>query len=206
MEGTTATRRTQAERRTETRNALLEASLACLVEDGYAGLTTRRVAQRAGVSAATLRVYFPNRAAFVAAALGRFAIELRGQVTDRSLGSVPPVERFRASLDALWEICNGPIFSTFSELIVAARRDEDAREGLVAAERAVTREIAETAAGLFPEDIGNPRFRLLVDLAISSMRGLAMFGPVTPKAQIDRRWDAIRDEITESYRREVRGS
>jgi AcrR family transcriptional regulator len=206
MEGSTAVRRTQAERRAETRNALLEASLECLVEEGYAGLTTRRVAERAGVSAATLRVYFPNRPAFVAAALGRFAVELRAQVTDLSLGSEPPVERFRASLDALWKICNGPIFSTFSELVVAARRDEDAREGLMAAERAVTRQIAETAAELFPEDIANPRFRLLVDLAISSMRGLAMFGPIAPKAEIDRRWRAIRDEVTESYRHEVRGS
>lgn len=206
MEGSTAVRRTQAERRAGTRNALLEASLRCLVEEGYAGLTTRRVAERAGVSAATLRVYFPNRPAFVAAALGRLAVELREQVTDRSLTSEPPVERFRASLDSLWEICNGPIFSAFSELIVAARRDEVARDGLLAAEQAVTQQIVETAADLFPEDIANPRFRLLVDLATSSMRGLAMFGPVTPKAQIDRRWRAIRDEVTESYRREVVGS
>ena len=45
-----ATRRTHAERRETTRLALLDAAVACLIEDGYAALTTRKVAERAGVS------------------------------------------------------------------------------------------------------------------------------------------------------------
>jgi AcrR family transcriptional regulator len=45
-----ATRRTHAERRETTRLALLDAAVACLMEDGYAALTTRKVAERAGVS------------------------------------------------------------------------------------------------------------------------------------------------------------
>jgi AcrR family transcriptional regulator len=48
-------RRTQDERRAATSGALLDAALACLLDDGYAGLTTRRVAAPAGVSAATRR-------------------------------------------------------------------------------------------------------------------------------------------------------
>jgi hypothetical protein len=86
-----------------------------------------------------------------------------------------------------------------SELSDAARRDEDARDALGMAERVVTRQILESAAELFPEDISKPRFGLLVDLAISSMRGLAMFQPVTGRPQIDRRWEAIRDEVTAMY-------
>lgn len=196
---TEAGRRTQGERRAATTNALLEASLECLLRDGYAGLSTRRVAVHAGVSAATLRFYFPTRAQFIAAAIERLAVELRAEIAGLSLGEVQPVERFRDALDALWEVCNGPIFRVVSELSDAARRDEDARDALEMVDRVVTRQILESAAELFPEDIGNPRFGLLVDLAISSMRGLAMFQPVTGRPQIDRRWVAIRDEVTAMY-------
>src|SRR5882757_10122496 len=88
-------RRTQDERRAATRKALLDASLASLLEDGFAGLTTRRVAGRAGVSAATLRVYFPTRAAFVAAAVEQLAAELlrqhREQVAQQAAPHANPV-------------------------------------------------------------------------------------------------------------------
>ncbi len=69
-------RRTQAERRATTRAALLDAALDCLVQDGYAGLTTRNVADRAGVSQGTQMHYFPTRAEFVAEAVRHVAVKL----------------------------------------------------------------------------------------------------------------------------------
>jgi AcrR family transcriptional regulator len=192
-------RRTQEERRAATRQALLEASLACLLEDGYTGLTTRRVAARAGVSPATQRFYFPTRSAFVAAAVEQLAIELRRQIGELPLRSAPPADRFRACLDELWRIANGPTFHVMTELSAAARGDENAREGFAAAERGVTRQIVLSARELFPDDMANPRFRLLIDLATSAMLGLAMFEPVVERVQLDQRWRMIRDELTHKY-------
>jgi len=51
----------------ETVEALLEATLQVLVRDGYARLTTTRVAARAGVSVGTLYQYFPDKRALVTA-------------------------------------------------------------------------------------------------------------------------------------------
>jgi AcrR family transcriptional regulator len=62
-------RRTQAERRATTRTALLDAALASLVEDGYANITTRRIAERAGVSPGTQQHYFATKADFVVEAM-----------------------------------------------------------------------------------------------------------------------------------------
>src|SRR3954466_2105232 len=59
-------RRTQAERSAATREALLDATLACLVEDGYANTTTARVAERAGVSRGAHPPHFPTRATLAA--------------------------------------------------------------------------------------------------------------------------------------------
>ena len=51
-------RRTQAERREETRTALLDATIECLVEFGYAKTTTGRIADLAGVSRGAQIPYF----------------------------------------------------------------------------------------------------------------------------------------------------
>ncbi len=196
-------RRTQEERRAATKQALLDASLACLLEEGYAGLTTRRVAARAGVSPATQRFYFPNRAAFVAAAVERLAIELVQQQGEHPLRSAPAAQRFQAWLDELWEICNGPAFHVIIELSSAARADRDARDGLATAGRALTRQIALSAADLFGEHIASPRFRALIDLATASMRGLAMFLPVTDRDDLDQRWLAARAQLMRLHQQVV---
>jgi AcrR family transcriptional regulator len=54
-------RRTQEERRAATRGALLDATIDCLVEYGYHGVTTSRVAERAGVSRGAQVHYFPTK-------------------------------------------------------------------------------------------------------------------------------------------------
>src|SRR3954449_1350902 len=152
------TRRTQEERRAATRQALLDAALACLLEDGFAGLTTRRVAGRAGVSAATLRFYFPTRAAFVAAAVEQLAIELLRQHRERvARQPAPTANRLESWLDELWEICKGPAFNVMIELSSAARNDEDARDNFAVAERALTKHITLAATDVFPDQIAEPR-------------------------------------------------
>src|ERR1700682_1902920 len=57
----TSSRRSQAERSATTRDALLDATIACLVEDGYANTTTSRVAERAGVSRGAHLHHFQTR-------------------------------------------------------------------------------------------------------------------------------------------------
>jgi len=51
---------------------LLRAAAQLLAERGYDGLTTRHVAQRAGVSVGSLYQYFPNKEAIVAALRDRY--------------------------------------------------------------------------------------------------------------------------------------
>jgi len=198
-------RRTQEERRATTKQAILDASVACLIDDGYAGLTTRKVAARAGVSPATQRFHFPDRASFLEAALEALAIELRNQVAEMKLEDAPKTERFRSGLDELWEIMKGPMFRVFNELSAAAHHDDDARAALVGADRALTRQISQSVVELFPDDVKDPDFRVLVDLATSSMRGLAMLQPVTPQDQVERRWISIEDRLVGIYDAQTKG-
>jgi AcrR family transcriptional regulator len=52
-------RRTQAERREQTRTALLDATVSCLVDLGFSATTTTEVTRRAGVSLGAVMHDFP---------------------------------------------------------------------------------------------------------------------------------------------------
>ena len=66
-------RRAQASRSAATREALLDAAIACLIEEGYANTTTGRVGARAGVSRGAHLHHFQTRITLVAAAVERLA-------------------------------------------------------------------------------------------------------------------------------------
>jgi AcrR family transcriptional regulator len=63
-------------RSTASVDAILEATIQVLLSDGKEGLTTTRVASRAGVSVGTLYQYFPNKSALLQAALKRHLDEV----------------------------------------------------------------------------------------------------------------------------------
>jgi AcrR family transcriptional regulator len=90
--------------------ALVEATLKVLMRDGYAKLTTTRVAERAGVSVGTLYQYFPDKRALVTALKVRYfglmtsAVESALVVRAAIDPDVEDVEGFvRAALAALLE-------------------------------------------------------------------------------------------------------
>jgi AcrR family transcriptional regulator len=195
-------RRTQAERRATTRAALLDAALECLIEDGYAGLTTRKVAERAGVSQGTQMHYFPTRARFVAEAIRYLALKLLAEMREQD--SVHPRSdrrRLELMLDRSWEIHTGPVFQATMELWVAARTDPEIREAMDEVARDVTRMIATGASELFPEMMSRPRAGEVLDLALATMRGLAMLRFTGDEADVERRWRRARGQLLGAYER-----
>ncbi|MGF2951529.1 TetR/AcrR family transcriptional regulator, partial [Mycobacterium sp. THU-M116] len=63
-------RRTQAQRSSETKAALLDATLDLLVESGYKATTLTAVAHRAKVSLGALLHHFPTKNDLLVAAIG----------------------------------------------------------------------------------------------------------------------------------------
>ena len=76
-------------RSTATVDAIVEATARLLIEHGYEGASTRRIAERAGVSVGSLYQYFPSRDALVTAVIERHVDE----VLDRIGGLLRRVER-----------------------------------------------------------------------------------------------------------------
>jgi|SRR5579872_817278 len=79
--------------------ALLEATAHILGRDGYAKLTTNRIADRAGVNIASLYQYFPGKDAIVAELRRRHGSEMRAEL--RKVLAEPGHHDFNTTLRAL---------------------------------------------------------------------------------------------------------
>jgi AcrR family transcriptional regulator len=186
--------RTQAQRRAETREALLEATIESLVEFGYAKTTTGRIAELAGVSRGAQTPYFRSRSDLVAAAVTHLA-ELRIQaVHERFGGRQVSVEE---GLDVLWEEHQGPVFNASLELWVASRTDAELRADLPKVERAVAQAIVREAEAALGPPALREGFADDLMFALATIRGLALLRISSGASSrvIAERWRKARERL-----------
>lgn len=193
-------RRTQAERSAATREALLDATITCLVQDGYAHTTTARVAERAGVSRGAHLHHFQTRSALIAAAVTRLA-ERRIEELLAAADTLPEgPERVGESLDLLWASYASPLFQGALDLWTSARTDPELREHLVEVERTLDVEFAALAPRLFPDLAGRPDFEHLIELASATVRGLVLLDTLHPgEGRNARQWADARGRLIELF-------
>jgi len=187
--------RTQAERRTATRTALLEASIACLVEEGYARTTTRRVAERAGVSGGALHHHFPGMSELLSEAVRHLRAQIAQEMLAQGAPDAPsPEERLELLLDRIWAMRKGPLFQAQAELLLAARTDPELRTTLVEVQPELAGLNAAATAVLFPEMSDQAGFMRVIDTAQAAIRGLALL-PIPDEAEAERAWPPTRAHI-----------
>jgi AcrR family transcriptional regulator len=201
--GSSKTRRTQAERSAATRELLLEATVASLVEVGYANTTTTGIAERAGVSRGAQMHHFPAKADLVASAVEYLAdrrmTQLRLEV-DRLRGTRDRVKR---ALDLLWGSHQGPLFRATLELWMAARTDADLRDRLAPVERNVVASLYALSRELFGEDLAARRgFEGVLGLSLTLIQGLALVEThQIEQPSLDVIWARYRDELVVLFER-----
>ena len=147
-------RRTQEERRLETRNLLLDVTIECLAELGYANTTTTVVAERAGLSRGAQLHHFGNKAQLVVAAMEHL-FERRVEEFRTALHSLPADADIAAeALDLLWRIMSGPTYYAYMELVVAARTDDEIRDVIIDLNRRFDAAVDKTFNEFFEEQPG----------------------------------------------------
>jgi AcrR family transcriptional regulator len=191
-----ASRRSQAERSATTRQALLDATIACLVEDGYANTTTSRVAERAGLSRGAHLHHFQTRQALLAAAMNHLA-ERRGERLLEAAEALPAGPgRVAEGLDLLWEGYASPLYQAALDLWTHARTDPELRERLALVERDLDRQTLRLSRTLFGELAEQPGFDRTIEMAAATMRGLALLDTLHPGAGRNRRqWPFCRARL-----------
>ncbi|WP_033304267.1 TetR/AcrR family transcriptional regulator [Nocardiopsis alkaliphila] len=141
---------TRKEQRARTHEALLDATIRCLVTHGYAGTTTQRIQDEAGVSRGALLHHFGSKSELLVAAIHHIAEmrlrEFSELVADLGEGS----QALEQMVRAIRSVMAGPPFQAAIELWTASRTDEQLRAALLPAER----RLGSALRGLFNEHAG----------------------------------------------------
>jgi AcrR family transcriptional regulator len=119
-------RRTQRERRESTVAKLVDATIAALVEAGYARTSVSEICRRAGVSHGGLFRHFPTVQDLVVAAAEEVARRQTQDFRERFEGK----RGAPAAISSLRETARQPINSVWLELLVGARTDRELRRRL----------------------------------------------------------------------------
>ena len=168
-------RRTQAERRATTRQSLLDAAVASLVEAGYAGATTTEVCRRAGVSQGALFKHFASKAELVAAAAGHLFENLVDAFQTALPSGVAAADRPAVAVRQLWSVFQQPRLHAAFELYNAARTDAELARTLAPVAARHADNVRAHARSLFPEAAASrPDFDAVVDVVVSAMQGAAV--------------------------------
>ncbi len=169
----------QEQRSRAMRQRLLDATVECLTERGFAGTSTTIVSQRAGVSRGAQLHHFPTKNDLVLAAVLHLS-EARGRELEEAAASLPEGSgRTRAILDMLAEHFTSPVFTAALELWVAARTDAGLREAVAPLEQRVGRDIHRQTVELLDADEAQPGDRELVQATLDLVRGFGLAGTLT---------------------------
>lgn len=190
-------RRTQDERSTAMRERLLDATIACLVDHGYAGTTVTRIAKRAGVTRGAQVHHYRTKDDLVTAAVTHLAsksAEFGWSQIARVADADDPVGEL---LDVLWHMHQGPTFTATVELWVAARTDAELRRHVSQVEPVLMSSLRDAAdpAGLSGAGLVDEDLLAAVFTAMDAMRGLLISGWHLPVRQRNARWRRARERL-----------
>ncbi|WP_051182643.1 TetR/AcrR family transcriptional regulator [Nocardia vinacea] len=180
-----------------TRQRLLEATIDCLAEMGWAAATVSVVAERAGVSRGAAQHHFPTREDLITAAL-EYMFDTRTQQAKGEAKTVAAladgVERTEAVVAGLVESYTSPLFKAALQVWTHAAADPALRERIVPLEAKFGRISHRRAVEALGVDDGDPVTHHLVQATLDMARGLGLADVLTDdsarRKQIVSQWAA----------------
>jgi AcrR family transcriptional regulator len=166
--------RTQAERSERTRELLLDATVECLVELGYARTTVQEICRRAGLSRGAQQHHFTTKAELMTSALRHLFGRLSTQILTATAELPPGPERIAVGIDHLWAAYSGALSTAAVELWVAARTDEELRGSLLPVDRALGHATLEFYRQILGAEVDEQRLETVLFLTVNLIRGLAL--------------------------------
>lgn len=193
-------RRTQAERRATTRQALLEATIECLGEHGYSNVTGAQIATRAGVTRGAQAYYFTTKAELVAASL-EYAMN---QMIEMFAEDTPKLDTEAATamalVDRLWALHDSPAFTAAAEVAFASRTDEELRGHVSALNRKLVSALTGLVQRALPEMSKHGEAYAVLLTALAAVRGVLVMGVVSEAQTLETLWLTVRGQLEKLIR------
>ena len=145
----------QAEKSAMTRSAILEATIQCLLELGYANTTTALIANYAGVSRGAMMHHFPSRISVMRAVIDYLHVLRLQEYRDLMVDIDDPQssltdKAIRESVEAAWRYVNLPSFLAYQEMLAASRTDGELRQIIEPVEKDFEKQFLDTVKAVFP--------------------------------------------------------
>jgi AcrR family transcriptional regulator len=194
----------QAQKSAMTRERVLTAAIDCFINEGFANITTAKVATNAGVSRGAMLHHFPSKTELIAATVEYLHDKMLADFSTR-ISKIPKKlegkARRRAGLDGYWEYLNSDLFISYHELRVASRTDPELETIIASSAQLFEDHERDSNIKLFSEwaDKGD-RFMMAMDLTKFLMEGMAM-SQVTQgnKKRTERMMDYLSDRLEEIF-------
>jgi len=199
-----STRRTQAQRRAQSRTKLMLAAAELIAEQGLGRVTLAEIGKRAGYSRGIANHHFGTKAALIA--------ELVDRVEREFIEASAPALRLQVSVDELVEIASvfvamladlPAVHRAFLVLWATAVADEELRPRMAGSDESFRNTVVEIVErgrsnGEIDSTIGAPEFAVAF---LGQLRGIALQLLLAPEA-ID--LGALRHSMEQSLRRTLR--
>ncbi len=189
----------QARKSGEMRIRILESTIDCLVENGYARLSINNISQRAGISRGAMHHHFSNRMMVVAAVIEytfyqrmeRFLADFfRTAKPSGKLGFV------KTASDLHWRSMQTREYAAYLELAIAARTDDELNSFFHPAARKFDMIWTREMINSFPQWKEHwDALQVASDFAVAAHLGLLLHKPVFGAGK---RSNAVRDLITQT--------
>ena len=169
----------QAEKSAMTRSAILEATMQCLLELGYANTTTALIANYAGVSRGAMMHHFPSRISVMRAVIDYLHVLRLQEYRDLMSDIDDPQSKLtdkaiRESVEAAWRYVNLPSFLAYQEMLAASRTDGELRQIIEPVEKDFEKQFLNTVKAVFPHWQNLARLEGAHDMVQFLMKGMAL--------------------------------
>lgn len=167
------------ERARRTRRRLLDATVAVLVERGFAGTTTTEVVKRAEVSQGALFKHFESKAALMRATVDHLFDQLLDDYRKLVVDLARTERLVDDAVDVLVTMFQTDRMKAVLTLYGAAHHDASLRDALVPAVERHRANIRAVARELFGDVANDSTLDALVRGAMATMHGVALLSPIS---------------------------
>ena len=170
-------RRSQEERKQETRRLLLDAATQLLIDKGMGAVTTTSICKAAGLSQGALFKHFETKHAMLCAVAAHLYDYIVAEF-EASMDALPSRPGLDDTIEHLAAYFDSPQVRAVYDFHTSARVDPKLRETLQECQQRHSENIAACALRLLPEYTSHPKFPAAVYTVIMLLQGSTVAGMV----------------------------
>jgi AcrR family transcriptional regulator len=174
-------RKTQAERLTETRRKIIDATIACIDELGFHNTTIQNVSARAGVTVGGVQHHFTSKSELLKGVLKDSFQSMAFDLNKVPIEGKSLRERVELFVEECWAHCNSPAFQASMQILRGLRNEspEELDKWMEVSLSSTVKQGRKFWLKMFSEiDLPRSEHQKLLNFVFSSLNGIVSFSRI----------------------------